>query len=98
MTDEHASVERPPRVAVIDIGSNSARMVVFEGHPEGHLDVVEDDREALRLARALRDGPGLGRDAIERTLQALADFQAVALGADADVTFAVATAAVRDAD
>ena len=98
MTDEDVSVGRPRRVAVIDIGSNSARMVVFEVHPEGFLDVVEDDREPLRLARALRDGPALGRDAIERTLQALADFHAVALGADADVTFAVATAAVRDAE
>jgi len=98
MRDEDVSPERPRRVAVIDIGSNSARMVVFKAHPEGYLDVVEDDREPLRLARALRDGPGLGRDAIERTLQALADFHAVALGADADVTFAVATAAVRDAD
>ena len=98
MTDEEISVDRPRRVAVIDIGSNSARMVVFEVHPEGFLDVVEDDREPLRLARALRDGSALGRDAIERTLQALADFHAVALGADADTTFAVATAAVRDAE
>jgi exopolyphosphatase/guanosine-5'-triphosphate,3'-diphosphate pyrophosphatase len=98
MTSEHASVERPRRVAVIDVGSNSARMVVFEVHPDGYLDVVEDDREPLRLARALRDSPGLGRDAIERTLRALADFHAVALGADADMTYAVATAAVRDAE
>ena len=83
--------------AVIDIGSNSGRMVVFRLQEGGHLDVVEDARAPLRLARALRESDALGEEAIERTLEALRDFRAVADGVGATSITAVATAAVRDA-
>jgi exopolyphosphatase / guanosine-5'-triphosphate,3'-diphosphate pyrophosphatase len=84
-------------VAVIDIGSNSGRMVVFRSREAGHLDILEDARAPLRLGRALKDGGMLGDDAIDRTLEALQDFRAVALGAGATSTLAVATSAVREA-
>lgn len=84
--------------AVIDIGSNSGRMIVFRLQEGGHLDVLEDARAPLRLARALREGHELGEEAIERTLEALRDFRAVADGAGATSITAVATSAVRDAD
>ncbi|MEX0754148.1 MAG: Ppx/GppA phosphatase family protein [Actinomycetota bacterium] len=87
-----------PPIAVIDIGSNSGRMVVFRFREGGHLDVLEDARAPLRLARSLRDGDRLGSDAIERVLEALQDFRAVALGAGATRTLAVATSAVREAE
>ena len=67
--------------AVVDIGSNSARMIVFRLSEGEHLEVVEDARAPLRLARDLRDSDRLGTDAIERTLEALRDFVAVAKGA-----------------
>lgn len=85
-------------VAVIDIGSNSGRLVVFRYRDGGHLDVLEDDRVALRLARSITDGSRLADDAIERTVQALLDFRAVASGAGVAHTVAVATAAVRDVE
>jgi exopolyphosphatase/guanosine-5'-triphosphate,3'-diphosphate pyrophosphatase len=84
-------------VAVIDLGSNSGRMVVFRFREAGHLDILEDARAPLRLGRALRDGDVLGDDAIDRTLEALQDFRAVAVGAGATSTLAVATSAVREA-
>ena len=59
--------------------------------------MIEDARAPLRLARDLRDSDRLGPEAIERTLQALRDFMAVAQGAGATRMIAVATAAVRDA-
>jgi exopolyphosphatase/guanosine-5'-triphosphate,3'-diphosphate pyrophosphatase len=83
--------------AVVDIGSNSGRMIVFRLREGEHLDVVEDARAPLRLARALRGSDELGSDAIERTLEALRDFLAVARGAGATRMIAVATSAVRDA-
>ena len=83
--------------AVVDIGSNSGRMIVFRLRDGEHLDVIEDARAPLRLARDLRDADELGPDAIERTLEALRDFLAVAQGAGATRMVAVATAAVRDA-
>ena len=83
--------------AVVDIGSNSGRMIVFRLSEGEHLDVIEDARAPLRLARALRDSNTLGPEAIERTLEALRDFRAVADGAGATRMIAVATSAVRDA-
>ena len=93
----HAGDDDRP-FAVIDIGSNSGRMIVFRLHEGGHLDVLEDARAPLRLARALRTSDVLGEEAIERTLEALRDFRAVADGVGVTSITAVATAAVRDAD
>ena len=83
--------------AVIDIGSNSGRMIVFRLRDGEHLDVIEDARAPLRLARDLRGSDELGPEAVERTLEALRDFTAVAQGAGATRMIAVATSAVRDA-
>jgi len=87
--------ERP--FAVLDVGSNSARMIVFKLREGEHLDVVEDARAPLRLARELGAGDTLGQEAIDRTLEVLRDFRAIADGAGADRILAVATSAVRDA-
>jgi exopolyphosphatase / guanosine-5'-triphosphate,3'-diphosphate pyrophosphatase len=93
--DASPSPDRP--FAVVDIGSNSGRMIVFRLRDDEHLDVLEDARAPLRLARELRDDDALGEDAIARTLEALHDFRAIADGAGADRVIAVATSAVRDA-
>ena len=92
---EPAPDDRP--FAIVDLGSNSGRMIVFRLREGEHLDVVEDARAPLRLARDLRDSDRLGPDAIERTIEALRDFLAVARGAGASRMIAVATSAVRDA-
>ena len=42
-------------VAIIDIGSNSGRMVVFRSREGGHLDILEDARAPLRLGRGGED-------------------------------------------
>jgi exopolyphosphatase/guanosine-5'-triphosphate,3'-diphosphate pyrophosphatase len=83
--------------AVVDIGSNSGRMIVFRLREDQHLEVLEDARAPLRLARELRASGELGEAAIARTVEALHDFRAVADGAGARRIVAVATSAVRDA-
>jgi exopolyphosphatase / guanosine-5'-triphosphate,3'-diphosphate pyrophosphatase len=83
--------------AVVDVGSNSARMIVFRMRSGEHLDVLEDARAPLRLGRELRHDDSLGSEAIARTLETLRDFKAIADGAGADRMIAVATAAVREA-
>jgi exopolyphosphatase/guanosine-5'-triphosphate,3'-diphosphate pyrophosphatase len=87
----------PPPLAVIDIGSNSGRVTVVRLHPSGHLEVLADARMPLRLARDVDDSGRLSRGGIQRTLDALHDFRAVALGAGATSILAVATSAVREA-
>jgi exopolyphosphatase/guanosine-5'-triphosphate,3'-diphosphate pyrophosphatase len=86
-----------PPLAVIDIGSNSGRVTVMRLHPSGHLEVLADARFPLRLAREVDAHGRLPRAAIERTIGALRDFRAIALGAGATSILVVATSAVREA-
>jgi exopolyphosphatase / guanosine-5'-triphosphate,3'-diphosphate pyrophosphatase len=93
--DATTTEDRP--FAVIDVGSNSGRMIVFRLREDEHLDVLEDARAPLRLARELRDGDVLGAEAIGRTVEALHDFKAIADGTGVTRIIAVATSAVREA-
>lgn len=85
--------------AVVDIGSNSARIVVYEREASSHLRIVASARASLRLVEALDGGDGrvIGRDAMERAREALVDFAAIAAGAGARRILPYATAAVREA-
>jgi exopolyphosphatase / guanosine-5'-triphosphate,3'-diphosphate pyrophosphatase len=84
-------------LAVIDIGSNSGRVIVVRLSNRGHLEILSDARTSLRLIRDLDGNGRLGSAAVERTVAALHDFLAVARSAGARRTVAVATAAVREA-
>jgi exopolyphosphatase / guanosine-5'-triphosphate,3'-diphosphate pyrophosphatase len=85
-------------VAVIDIGSNSARIVVYRLEGGLSTQILASSRGSLRLVRELDATHRLSREAQERAFEALQDFRAIALGAGATRTFALATAAVRDAE
>jgi exopolyphosphatase/guanosine-5'-triphosphate,3'-diphosphate pyrophosphatase len=84
-------------LGVIDIGSNSGRVMVARVRGAAHLDVLGDARSPLRLVRDVTRGGLLMPETIERTLGIVRGFVAVATGAGAERTVAVATAAVREA-
>jgi exopolyphosphatase/guanosine-5'-triphosphate,3'-diphosphate pyrophosphatase len=84
-------------LAVIDVGSNSGRMIVVRAPTGEHLDVLCEARVPLRLARDVAASGSIGDKAIERTLDALHDFRTLAESIGAARTIAVATAAVRTA-
>jgi exopolyphosphatase/guanosine-5'-triphosphate,3'-diphosphate pyrophosphatase len=81
-------------LAVIDVGSNSGRVVVLRLFG-AHIEILADARQPLRLAAELKGGR-LRSPAIERTVAAMQDFRAVAEGAGAARIVAVATSAVRE--
>jgi exopolyphosphatase/guanosine-5'-triphosphate,3'-diphosphate pyrophosphatase len=87
---------RPP-LAIIDIGSNSARVVVYHREQSGHLRIVASARSSLRLVEGVVENHAIGEEAMERTHDALRDFRAIALGAGARSIRVYATAAVREA-
>jgi exopolyphosphatase / guanosine-5'-triphosphate,3'-diphosphate pyrophosphatase len=89
------SAGRP--LAVLDIGSNTGRIIVVRLTPGGHLETLADAHAPLRLVREVRAKRFLGAAAIDRTMRVLRDFQAVAHGAGAERIVAVATSAVREA-
>ena len=84
-------------VAVIDVGSNSGRVVVVRVAPTGHLEILADGRAPFRLARDLAEGGRIGEETLGRTVGTLRDFRAVAETLGAERLVAVATAAVREA-
>jgi exopolyphosphatase / guanosine-5'-triphosphate,3'-diphosphate pyrophosphatase len=84
-------------LGVIDIGSNSGRVMVARVSGAAHLDVLGDARSPLRLVRDVTKGGQLSTETIERTLRIVRGFMAVARCAGAEDTLAVATAAVREA-
>jgi exopolyphosphatase/guanosine-5'-triphosphate,3'-diphosphate pyrophosphatase len=84
-------------VAVVDVGSNSARVVVLRVGPGGHLEAIADGRAPLRLALDLSRHGRLQEASIVHATAALRDFRALAEGAGADRILAVATSAVREA-
>lgn len=101
-TRQTPAAERLPHVvpqplAVIDIGSNSGRIIVVRVTEHGHLEILSDARVGLRLMLDIDSSGRLGPEALERTVSALHDFMAVAAGAGAGRTIALATAAVREA-
>lgn len=83
--------------AVIDIGSNSGRVLVVRSEESGYLDVVETVGAPLRLVHDLAQSGELSQTVLQRTIEVLRGFQAIAHGAGARKVVAVATAAVREA-
>jgi exopolyphosphatase/guanosine-5'-triphosphate,3'-diphosphate pyrophosphatase len=90
-------VAQTDAVAVIDIGSNSGRVVVYAADGTGRLRILAGTRAALRLVNEVDETHALSTAALDRALDALRDFRAIALGAGARTIRAVATAAMRDA-
>ncbi|MGH4010756.1 MAG: exopolyphosphatase [Pseudonocardiaceae bacterium] len=84
------------RVAAIDCGTNSIRLLVADLTLAGLRDVHRE----MRIVRLGQDVDATGRlapDALERTRVALADYAAVAHRADVEQVRMVATSATRDA-
>ena len=56
------------RTAVIDLGSNSFRLVVYDWEPGGPWTLSDEIREAVRISAGMGDESVLQPDAIERAV------------------------------
>ena len=83
--------------AVVDIGSNSSRLIVAGRTDAGHLEVIADARAALRLVRHLGSNGELDSAGIASIIASLHSFMTIAEAAGAKSVTAVATAAIREA-
>jgi exopolyphosphatase/guanosine-5'-triphosphate,3'-diphosphate pyrophosphatase len=84
-------------LAVIDIGSNSGRLLVLRLAESGHLEVVNDAVAPLQLVRQLTEEGNLSETALDRTVSAVNSFRLAAEYSGAKKVIAVATSAVREA-
>ncbi|MCI4347373.1 MAG: hypothetical protein L3J97_01980, partial [Thermoplasmata archaeon] len=85
------------QLAVIDLGSNTARLAIFEATGEGGLRTVYEVKELPRLGKGVRKDLSLSPAAIERGLATLVRFSRHLTVMGNPPTIAVATSAVRDA-
>jgi exopolyphosphatase/guanosine-5'-triphosphate,3'-diphosphate pyrophosphatase len=86
-----------PRLAAIDIGTNSIRLVVVEVHKDGTYGVLDEERQMTRLGRGLYKSGKLSEESMARSLEALGRMKAIAEGFEVSELRAIATAAVREA-
>jgi exopolyphosphatase/guanosine-5'-triphosphate,3'-diphosphate pyrophosphatase len=86
------------RIAVIDMGSNSWRLVVF-GYEPGTpwWSLVDEIREAVRIGAGMGDEGLLQPDRVDRALHTAAVFSAFCQATGVRDVVAVATSAIRDA-
>jgi len=83
-------------VAVLDIGSNSVRLVVYERHARS-LTTLYNEKAACALGRGMAANGRLAEDAMERALTSIQRFALVARLMQVGQVHILATSAVRDA-
>jgi exopolyphosphatase/guanosine-5'-triphosphate,3'-diphosphate pyrophosphatase len=85
------------RAAVIDMGSNSFRLVVFGYEPDRWWSLTDEIREPVRISAGMGDSGLLQPEPVDRALHTAAVFASFCRAAGVDRVDAVATSAIRDA-
>ena len=84
------------RIALIDLGSNTARLVIYDVLDGGYFVVSEERREPVRLGETEADG-SLKQTRIMQAIATIQTFKEMCAIKNVDRILAVATAAVRRA-
>jgi exopolyphosphatase/guanosine-5'-triphosphate,3'-diphosphate pyrophosphatase len=85
------------KLAAIDIGSNSIKLVVVDAAASDSFAVLTREREVVRLGHETLSEGHLAPSAIERATKTLTRFRSIAEACGAETIIAVATASVREA-
>jgi exopolyphosphatase/guanosine-5'-triphosphate,3'-diphosphate pyrophosphatase len=85
------------RVAIIDIGTNSTRLLIADVSPSGAVSELLRRSTVTRLGDGVDASGSLSPAAIDRTCAALADYRQLIDSHDCTSNLAVLTSAVRDA-
>lgn len=84
------------RIAIVDMGTNTFKLLIADvDHDDLHL--VHQQKSGVQLGKGSYSSGYLSEAAMQRAAQCLLDFQQVARNYKANVMYAFATAAVRDA-
>ena len=86
------------KLAAIDIGSNSIKLVVVDAHSSESFTVLSRDKEVVQLGHETLMKGHLGRAAIDRAVDCIARFRSTAEQRGVKTILASATAAVREAN
>ncbi|MEZ4607698.1 MAG: hypothetical protein R2865_13105 [Deinococcales bacterium] len=84
-------------VAIFDLGSNTARLIVMAYQPHKSYRQIDELRFGVRIAGAMGEEKIIRADAFERGLNAFLSISSYCKAAGIDRVKAVATSAIRDA-
>src|SRR6185503_7168900 len=84
------------QLAAIDIGTNSVHMIVVRVRPDLSFEVVDREKDMVRLGAGGLEGGELSPTAMASALQTLAKFRRLAESRGVDEICATATSAVRE--
>ncbi len=84
-------------VAIIDLGSNTSKLVLFEYRKNHSYHEIDEIRQLVRLAEGMGKADVLRVDAAERAMRALTTFDAYCKAAGVEEVCITATSAVREA-
>ena len=88
---------KKPRIAAIDIGTNSIRCIIAETSNDGKFRILDDEKATVRLGERLAVTGVISDDASERAVEAIRRFRKLVAGFNVEAVEAVATSAVRTA-
>ena len=86
------------KIAAIDIGTNSIHMIVVKVRPDLSFEVIDREKDMVRLGAGGLDGKALTPAATGAALQTLAKFKRLAESIKVDEIIAAATSATREAE
>jgi len=86
------------RLAAIDIGTNSIHMIVVKVRPDLSFEIIDREKDMVRLGAGGLDGRSITPTAMAAALQTLAKFKRLAESHQVDEIVAAATSATREAD
>jgi exopolyphosphatase / guanosine-5'-triphosphate,3'-diphosphate pyrophosphatase len=86
------------RIATIDIGTNSIHMIVVQIRPDLSFEVIDREKEMIRLGAGGLDGRSLTPEAVHAALQVLSKFGRLAESHKVEEVIAVATSATRESE
>src|SRR6266851_9602698 len=86
------------RIAAIDIGTNSIHMIVVQVRTDLSFEVIDREKEMVRLGAGGLDGRALTPEVMHAALQVLSKFRRLAESHRVDQMIAVATSATREAE
>lgn len=85
------------RLGVLDVGSNTVRLVVVDAYRGGHPTPMHSEKDELRLAEAITRDGALSNSGEQRLVAAIDKARTAAAKLSCDDLIAFATSAVRDA-
>ncbi len=94
---ESANLSGMSRRAVVDLGSNSVRLVIYEGEARNPVQIF-NEKAVLRLAKGMTRTGCLDADAMTQTETVLRRYAAIVRAMGAHPFEVLATSAVRDAE